>query len=336
MDRAGVGNLWARRGRARPVICVAGHVDVVPPGPLGEWTSDPFEPTERDGLLFARGASDMKGPLAAAVTALERIAAQCPAATGSLALLVTSDEEGVATDGTVAVVDALRARGETIDYAVVAESTSQERLGDTIKNGRRGSLNGVLTVQGVQAHIAYPHRGRNAVHLGLPALSELTSIEWDGGDEYFPPTSFQISNVSAGTGADNVLPGSMTVWFNFRFSPALTADDLKARVHACLERHGLPYQVAWRLSGQPFLTARGLLTDALSAAIRSATALTPELSTSGGTSDARFLAAIAGEVVEFGPVTSSIHQVDEHIRLADLGPLSRIYEDTIERLFARP
>lgn len=336
MDRNGVINLWARRGTSCPLVCFAGHVDVVPTGPLEQWASDPFTPTEREGRLFARGATDMKGPLAAAVTAIERVAARHPGHSGSIALLVTSDEEGAALDGTVAVVETLKARGESIDQCLVVESTSLERLGDGIKNGRRGSLNGTLTVRGLQSHIAYPHLGRNPIHLAAPALAELTTTQWDAGNEYFPPTTFQISNIRAGTGANNVVPGSMTVIFNFRFAPASTVDSLKARVVEILDRHRLEYSIDWSVSGLPFLTPRGPLVSVVSDAIRSVTGVSPDLSTGGGTSDARFIATIAREVLEFGPLNHSMHQVNEHILLADLEPLSRIYEQILERLLGPP
>jgi len=332
IDRGGVGNLWARRGANRPLVCFAGHVDVVPPGPLEAWTNDPFAPTERDGHLYARGASDMKGAIAAASTAIERLVGRHPQHPGSIALLLTSDEEGAATDGTVAVVEALTTRGETIDRCIVTEPTSAERLGDTIKNGRRGSLNGTLTVRGAQCHIAYPQRGRNPIHEAAPALAELTATEWDGGNEYFPPTRFQVSNIHAGTGAVNVVPGVLTALFNFRFAPSSTVDALRAKTDAVLTKHGLDYEVEWTVAAMPFLTPRGPLVDVLVESVRQVTGLTPALSTDGGTSDARFLATIAREVAEFGPLNASAHTVDEHIRLADLAPLSRIYEDALERL----
>jgi succinyl-diaminopimelate desuccinylase len=278
----------------------------------------------------------MKGPLAAAVTAIERTVTSHGDHRGSIALLVTSDEEGAAVDGTVAVVEALKARGESIDQCLVVESTSIETLGDGIKNGRRGSLNGILTVRGLQSHIAYPERGRNPIHLAAPALAELTSAVWDSGNEYFPPTSFQISNVHAGTGANNVVPGSMSVVFNFRFSTASTVDSLKDRLVGILDRHKMDYAIEWSVSGLPFLTPRGPLVAVISDAIRVVTGGTPALSTGGGTSDARFLASIAGEVLEFGPLNESMHQVNEHIRLADLAPLSRIYELTLRSLLGLP
>ena len=332
LDRAGVGNLWARRGIDGPVVCVAGHVDVVPAGPLDAWTNDPFAPTERDGNLYGRGATDMKGALAAAMTAIERFVNRHPRHHGSLALLLTTDEEGVATDGTVAVVEALAARGETIDQCIVTEPTSATRLGDTIKNGRRGSLNGTLTVRGLQCHIAYPHRGRNPIHLAAPALAELAGMEWDRGNEYFPPTSFQLSNIHAGTGAVNVVPGVLTALFNFRFAPTSTVDTLQAQTDVVLTRHGLDYDVAWAVAAMPFLTPLGPLVDVLTESVQEVTGLSPTLSTDGGTSDARFIATIAREVAEFGPVNESAHKVDEHIRLADLEPLSRIYEGALTRL----
>lgn len=328
LDRNGVGNLWARFGSTDPVVCLAGHVDVVPPGPEGQWTSDPFVPVERDGFLYGRGASDMKGPLAAMVTAAMRVAAGRPAS-GSLALLLTSDEEGDAVDGTAHVVDVLRARGERIDACIVGEPTSDETLGDTVKVGRRGSLSGELRVAGVQCHIAYPERGRNPILSTIPALAELASTEWDRGNADFPPTSFQISNVHAGTGASNVIPGSLDVAFNFRFSPETTATRLQQQVRVLLDRHGLDYTLTWKPIAHPFSTPRGPLVDAMIAAIRDATGVAPALTTSGGTSDGRFIATIAREVVEFGPTNETIHKVDERIRIADLGPLSRIYERTI-------
>lgn len=334
IDRGGVRNLWARRGQTAPLVCLAGHVDVVPPGPIDRWSSDPFVPTERDGYLYGRGAADMKTSVAAMVTAVERLVAADPDRPGSIALLLTSDEEGDAVDGTMAVVDALRSRGETIDACILGEPTSSERLGDTVKNGRRGSLNGVLSVRGEQCHIAYPERGRNPIHAALPALAELAAVQWDHGNEYFPPTSFQISNVHAGTGASNVIPGMLELHFNLRFSPESTVEGIKARVHAILDRHGVEYDLVWSLSGSPFMTRKGRLFEALSGAITSVTRLTPELSTSGGTSDGRFLAVVAREVVEFGPLSEAIHGVDERVRLADIGPLSTIYERMIEAVQA--
>jgi succinyl-diaminopimelate desuccinylase len=313
---------------------MAGHVDVVPPGPVEQWTSDPFTPTERDGFLFGRGAADMKLGVAAMTTAAERFVAATPAHRGSLALLLTSDEEGAGVDGTRAVVRELQARGERIDACIIGEPTSTSRLGDTIKNGRRGSLNGVLTIKGIQCHIAYPERGRSPILQALPALAALAATEWDRGNEYFSPTSFQVSDVHAGTGANNTIPGSMEVWFNFRFSTESTEDGLKQRVHAVLDAHALDYELKWALSGPPFLSARGGLVDVVSEAVRTATGVTPQLSTSGGTSDGRFLAAVSSEVVEFGPVSASIHGIDEHVKLSDIGPLSQVYERALAALLS--
>ena len=328
IDRGSVGNLWARHGSSGPLICLAGHVDVVPPGPVGEWTSDPFSPTERDGFLYGRGAADMKASVAAMVTAAER-AARASDNHGSIAILLTSDEEGDAVDGTAAVVSTLRDRGETIDACIVGEPTSSDRFGDTIKNGRRGSLNGRLQVHGQQCHIAYPERGRNPIHDAARAVDALVSAEWDRGNDYFQPTSFQISNIHAGTGASNIIPGTLEVWFNFRFSPESSAHTLQARVRDILDGHRLQYDLQWTLIGEPFLTPRGSLVDALSASVHAIAGVQPALSTSGGTSDGRFLSAVAREVVEFGPLNDSIHKIDERVRVADLAPLSRIYERTV-------
>jgi len=329
-----VTNLWAlRRGTgAGPTLVFAGHTDVVPPGPREAWSSDPFEPAERDGRLYGRGAADMKSSIAAFVVAVEEFVAATPAPAGAIGLLITSDEEGPAIDGTVRVVERLRARGAGFDYCIVGEPTSVERLGDTLKNGRRGSLSGRLTVRGVQGHVAYPHLARNPVHLAAPALAELAATEWDRGNEYFPPTTWQISNVHAGTGATNVIPGDLVVDFNFRFCTASTVDGLKARVAAILERHGLDWSIEWSLSGLPFLTPRGALCEALSAAIRAELGVEAELSTTGGTSDGRFIAAICPQVVEFGPVNASIHKVDEHVALASLEPLKNVYRRALETL----
>jgi succinyl-diaminopimelate desuccinylase len=333
LDRGAVRNLWARRGTAAPLVCLAGHVDVVPPGPVERWTSDPFTPTERDGFLYGRGAADMKVSVAAMTIAAERFVAATPDHAGSLALLLTSDEEGAGVDGTKAVVRELLERGERIDACIVGEPTSASTLGDTIKNGRRGSLNGVLTINGIQCHIAYPERGRSPILPALPALAELAAIEWDRGNEYFSPTSFQISDIHAGTGANNTIPAAMTLLFNFRFSTESTEEGLKSRVHAVLDRHGLDYDLTWALSGPPFLSARGGLVDVMSRAVRDVTGETPTLSTSGGTSDGRFLASVSREVIEFGPVSASIHGIDEHVRLADIGPLSQVYEQALIELF---
>ncbi|GIK25644.1 MAG: succinyl-diaminopimelate desuccinylase [Betaproteobacteria bacterium] len=332
MDREGVSNLWTRRGGAGPVICFAGHTDVVPPGPLDQWRSDPFKPEVRDGFLYGRGAADMKTSIAAFVTAVERFLAARPDHAGAIALLLTSDEEGRAVDGTVRVVDALKARGETLDYCIVGEPTSAERLADTIKNGRRGSLSGKLVVKGVQGHIAYPHLVKNPVHKAAPAVAELATTVWDAGNEYFPPTSWQISNFHAGTGADNVVPGTAEILFNFRFSTASTPDGLKARVHEILDRHGVEYALEWTLSGKPYLTPRGRLVEMVSQAIRETVGIEAELSTSGGTSDGRFIADICPEVIELGPLNATIHKIDECIAVADIEPLSRIYERVLELL----
>ena len=321
-----VDNLWARRGSGKPLICFAGHTDVVPTGPLDQWHSDPFLPTVRDGVLYGRGAADMKSSIAAFVTAIEAFLADHPDHPGSIALLITSDEEGVAVNGTVKVVEALRARGEALDYCIVGEPSSVTMLGDTMKNGRRGSLSGELLVRGVQGHIAYPHLSRNPIHQFAPALAELSAEKWDDGNEYFPPTTWQISNLSAGTGATNVIPGELRVSFNFRFSTASPLEELKARVHEVLDRHGLDYALTWSLSGRPFLTPKGKLVENLSRAVKTVTGRTPELSTSGGTSDGRFIADICREIVELGPINASIHKLDEHIVLADLEALSRIYQ----------
>lgn len=332
LDRNGVGNLWARRGTAAPLVCFAGHVDVVPSGPVGDWTSEPFEPVERDGCLYGRGAADMKVSVAAMVTAAERFVAAHPSHPGSVAVLLTSDEEGDAVDGTAAVVDALKTRGEQIDACIVGEPTSESRLGDIVKNGRRGSLNGRLVVRGVQCHIAYPERGRNPIHDAIPALAELIGAAWDRGNAEFPPTSFQISNVRAGAGASNVIPGSIEILFNFRFSTESTSESLQQRVADVLARHRVEHELAWQLSGLPFATPRGGLVNALSASIHEITGVVPGLSTGGGTSDGRFLAAVAREVVEFGPLNDTIHKVDEHVRLADIEPLTRIYERTLRAI----
>lgn len=332
--RNGTTNLWLRRGAARPVVVLAGHTDVVPSGPLDAWDSDPFVPTERDGMLYGRGASDMKASLAAFTVAAEEFVRAHPAHRGSLALLLTSDEEGPATDGTLAVVEALRAREEAIDFAIVGEPTSVERLGDTIKNGRRGSLSGRLIVKGVQGHVAYPHLARNPVHELAPALAQLAAEVWDRGDEFFPPTTFQVSNIHAGTGAGNVIPGTCEVEFNLRFAPVSTAERLVQRVEAILRAHRLDYELHWTLGAAPFLTPPGALVAALGRAIEETTGSAPRLSTSGGTSDGRFLATICPQVVEFGPPNATIHKVNECVRIADLEPLKNVYRRTLELLLA--
>ena len=334
IDTGGVRNLWARRGDAGPVLCFAGHTDVVPPGPLERWDTDPFAPEIRNGMLYGRGAADMKTSLAAFVIAIERFVANCPDHDGTIALLLTSDEEGIATHGTVKVVEALKARDERIDYCVVGEPTSVRTLGDMIKNGRRGSLSGTLTVRGKQGHVAYPHLARNPIHECLPALTELAAVRWDEGNEYFPPTTWQISNIHAGTGANNVIPGTCEVTFNFRFASVSSDADLRARVHEVLDRHGLDYEIAWHLSGKPYLTGKGRLVAALGEAIRETVALETELSTTGGTSDGRFIADICDQVVEFGPINATIHQINECVPVESIEPLSAIYERTLEKLLA--
>ena len=328
----GVTNLWARRGNASPLVVFAGHTDVVPTGPLEKWQSDPFIPTERDGRLYGRGAADMKSSIAAFVVACEEFVAAHPNHAGSIALLITSDEEGPAVHGTVKVCDALRQRNEKLDYCIVGEPTSVKQLGDVIKNGRRGSLSGKLKVRGIQGHVAYPHLARNPIHAVSPALAELCAIEWDKGNEYFPPTTFQISNMHAGTGATNVIPGEAVIDFNFRFATVSTPDALKKRVTDILDTHQLEYSVDWTLGGSPFLTPRGNLSEALSNAIRAETGVQTELSTTGGTSDGRFIASICPQVVEFGPCNDSIHQVNENILIKDLEPLKNIYRRTLEAL----
>ncbi|CAB3771731.1 succinyl-diaminopimelate desuccinylase [Paraburkholderia solisilvae] len=338
IESNGVTNLWAVRhgsaGADGKLLAFAGHTDVVPTGPLEQWSSPPFEPTHRDGKLYGRGAADMKTSLAAFVVASEEFVAAHPRHRGSLGFLITSDEEGVATDGTVKVVEALTARGVRLDYCVVGEPTSSARFGDMVKNGRRGSMSGKLIVKGVQGHIAYPHLAKNPVHLLAPALAELVQERWDDGNEYFPPTTWQVSNLHSGTGATNVIPGHAELMFNFRFSTASTVDGLQSRVHAILARHGLDYELTWTVSGLPFLTPRGDLSDALTEAIRAETGIVPELSTTGGTSDGRFIARICPQVVEFGPLNASIHKIDEHIELASIEPLKNVYRRVLEQLIA--
>jgi len=329
-----VTNLWIRHGETKPVVVLAGHTDVVPTGPLEKWRSDPFIPTIRDEKLFGRGAADMKTSVAAFVTAAADFVRAKPDHRGSVALLITSDEEGPSVDGTVRVVEELKRRGETIDYCIVGEPSSAERFGDTIKNGRRGSLTGRLWVQGVQGHVAYPQLGRNPVHLAAPALAELAATEWDRGNESFPPTTWQVSNIHAGTGAQNVIPGTLQVDLNFRFSTESTPESLKRRVAEILDSHGLDYSIDWTLGGKPFLTRRGKLVETLSAVIRKVTGVAPEVSCTGGTSDGRFIFEICPEVAEFGPINRSIHKIDEAVALEEIEPLARIYRETIEALLA--
>lgn len=333
-EQGGVTNLWLRKGQARPLIVFAGHTDVVPTGPLEQWHSDPFVPTIRENNLYGRGAADMKSSLAGFVLAIEEFVHAHPDHKGSIALLLTSDEEGPAVHGTVIVCEALKARNEAMDYCIVGEPTSSKAIGDTIKNGRRGSLSAKLTILGKQGHVAYPHLASNPIHLFAPALAELTQTVWDQGNEYFPPTTLQISNMHAGTGATNVVPGQAVIDLNFRFATASTPDQLKAAVVGILNKHNVPHRIDWTLNGSPFLTPKGELSQALSASIQSVTGLTPELSTTGGTSDGRFIAAICPQVIEFGPCNGSIHQVNEHVAVQDLNPLKDIYKGVLERLLA--
>lgn len=327
-----VTNLWARRGTAQPLLVFAGHTDVVPTGPLAHWQSDPFVPTIRDGQLYGRGAADMKTSIAAMVVATEEFVAAHPVHSGSIGFLITSDEEGPATDGTVVVCNLLKSRGVQLDYCLVGEPTSNLIFGDTIKNGRRGSMSGKLTVKGIQGHIAYPQLARNPIHQAAPALAELAATQWDSGNEYYLPTAWQVSNIHGGTGVSNVIPGEVVIDFNFRFSTASTVEGLQQRVHAMLDAHGLDYDLKWTVSGMPFLTPRGALSDALSAAIRAETDIVTELSTTGGTSDGRFIARICAQVVEFGPINASIHKIDEHVEIACIEPLKNIYRRTLENL----
>jgi len=327
-----VDNFWARRGRAAPVFCFAGHTDVVPTGPLDEWASDPFVPVVRDGYLYGRGAADMKSGLAAMVTAVEDFVARHPVHRGSIALLITSDEEGQSVDGTRRVMEVLEGRGEKIDWCLVGEPSSENQLGDTIKIGRRGSLSGRLTVHGIQGHVAYPQLADNPVHALAPALAELTAHIWDEGNEHFQPTTFQVSNLNAGTGAPNVIPGELKARFNLRFSTQQTVEGLKRQVETLLDRHRVKYTLEWFLSGNPFFTAPGALSDAASAAFRELTGLMPRLSTGGGTSDGRFIAPTGAQVVEMGVVNSTIHKVNEHVKVEDIETLRQAYRRTLELL----
>lgn len=332
MDFGPVANLWSRHGAAAPLLCFAGHTDVVPTGPREEWKTDPFEPVVRDGILYGRGSADMKSGLAAMVTATERFLARHPRHAGSLAFLFTSDEEGPSVDGTRRVVEVLEARGEKIDYCVVGEPTSHERLGDTIKIGRRGSLSGRLTVHGVQGHIAYPHLADNPVHGLAPALAELVARRWDEGNEFFQPTTFQVSNIAAGTGAPNVIPGELKARFNLRFSTEQTVESLQRTVLGILDRHRVNYTLEWFVSGLPFFTRPGFLTEAVSAAVHDVTGTTPAFSTTGGTSDGRFISPTGAQVVEVGVANATIHKVNECVRVEDVDALSRIYERVMERI----
>ncbi|TVQ70749.1 MAG: succinyl-diaminopimelate desuccinylase [Oceanospirillales bacterium] len=329
-----VTNLWARRGTEGPLFCFAGHTDVVPSGPEERWRFPPFEPTEDDGFLWGRGAADMKGSIAAFITALERFIEKHPDHQGSISLLITSDEEGPFINGTTRVVDTLEARNEKITWCIVGEPSSTDQVGDVIKNGRRGSISGSLTIKGKQGHVAYPHLVRNPIHLAAPALAELSQEVWDEGNEFFPPTSFQISNIHAGTGATNVVPGELKVEFNLRFSTEITDTEIRERVAAILDRHQLDWNIDWTLSGQAFLTAAGSLVDACHDAIKQITGLETELSTAGGTSDGRFIAPTGAQVVELGPINATIHQIDERVSIADLDKLSEIYEQILIKLLA--
>jgi succinyl-diaminopimelate desuccinylase len=338
-DNFRVTNLWAKRagkaqGAAARTLVFAGHTDVVPTGPLDQWTSDPFTPSHRSGNLYGRGAADMKTSIASFVVAVEEFLAAHPDPSLSIAFLITSDEEGPSVDGTVVVCEKLKVRGERLDYCIVGEPTSVERVGDMIKNGRRGSMTGKLTVKGIQGHIAYPQLAKNPIHLALPALNELATLEWDWGNDFFQPTSWQMSNIHAGTGAGNVIPGTVVVDFNFRYSSESTPDGLQKLTHEVLDRHGLDYDLAWTVGGLPFLTTPGELVGAIQGAIRSETGIETELSTTGGTSDGRFISRICPQVIEFGPINESIHKIDEHVRVADIEPLKNIYRRTLEILNA--
>ncbi|MDR2164269.1 MAG: succinyl-diaminopimelate desuccinylase [Zoogloeaceae bacterium] len=332
VDRNATRNLWARRSVARPLFCFAGHVDVVPPGPLEDWASPPFVPTIRDGFLYGRGAADMKSSIAAMVVAVERFLAGHPEHPGSIAFLLTSDEEGDALDGTVAVVETLKARGEVLDYCLIGEPTAVRQVGDTVKHGRRGSLSGKLRIKGAQCHIAYPEQGRNPIHQVAPALAELSETCWDAGNAHFQPTTWQVSNIHAGTGANNVVPGHAELLFNFRFSTASAPEDLERRLTAILDRHGLEYELAWTLGARPFLTPRGPLAEAVATAILEETGLTPDFSTTGGTSDGRFIAGICPQLLEVGPVNATSHKIDECVDVNALSTLARIYEGVLNRI----
>jgi succinyl-diaminopimelate desuccinylase len=326
-----VSNLWATHGSGEPVFCFAGHTDVVPAGDTAAWQSAPFMPSVRAGKLYGRGAADMKGSLAAMLTATERFIAQSPHR-GTLAFLLTSDEEGIAIDGTKRVVELLRSRGQTIQWCLVGEPSSKTRLGDLLRNGRRGSLNGRVVVQGVQGHVAYPTLARNPIHQAARALADLCAMTWDSGNDFFPPTSFQISNVHAGTGAENVIPPTLEAWFNFRFSTATTVEALQAAVHTVFDRHDLDYRLEWHLSGAPFVTPPGVLVDAVCASVREHLGIEPELSTGGGTSDGRFITALGAEIVELGPVNATIHKIDECVDVGELDALSAVYERILVKL----
>ena len=336
MPFGAVRNLWARRGTEAPVLCFLGHTDVVPSGPESAWRHPPFQPIVEDGVLYGRGAADMKGSVAAFVCAVERFVERHPEHAGSIAVLLTSDEEGPAVDGTRRVVETLAGRGERIDYCLVGEPSSEERLGDAFKVGRRGSLTGQLSVHGEQGHVAYPHRADNPVHRFAPALEELVATRWDDGDSDFPPTSLQIANLQAGTGADNVIPGTLEVTFNFRYAPAVTPEGLQERVEGILQRHGLRYTLDWRHSGGPFATRSGALIEAVEAATAARLGTPARRSTAGGTSDGRFMGATGAEIVELGPLSGSIHKANEHVPVADLEALEGLYAEILERLLVAP
>ena len=327
-----VDNFWARRGKAAPLLVFAGHTDVVPSGPVEQWGSEPFTPAVRDGLLYGRGTADMKGGLAAMIVATERFLTTQPKHQGSIGFLITSDEEGPSVDGTVKVMEVLENRDEKIDWCVLGEPSCLNRFGDTLRNGRRGSLTGILKVEGIQGHVAYPERADNPIHRVAPALAELIAARWDAGNEFFPPTSFQISNFNSGTGAGNVIPGDATVRFNFRYSSAVTKEELKQRVQAVLDRHRFKYSIDWRPMGDPFLTTPGKLSAAMRDAVEKVTGLRPKLDTGGGTSDGRFIAPTGTQVIEFGPCNASIHKIDECVELTDLEQLVDVYEDVLKRL----
>lgn len=332
LPREDVKNLWSRLGNTGPVLVFAGHTDVVPTGPAERWQYPPFGAEVHDGKLYGRGAADMKGSVAAFVVALENFLKKHPHPKGSVAMLLTSDEEGPAIEGTVRVIEALQARGEAIDYCIVGEPTCEQQVGDTIKNGRRGSLSGTLVVQGIQGHIAYPHLAKNPIHLAAPALTELAATVWDQGNEFFPPTTWQVSNIHGGTGATNVIPGTVEIQFNFRFSTASNEAGLKSRVHEILDRHGLQYTLDWVLSGEPYLTANGSLVQVMREVVGNVCGVTPSLSTSGGTSDGRFIAKHCPEVIEFGPLNATIHKIDECVGVDDLERLREVFEQVLEKL----